>query len=198
MLRTLVLALAPLLLLASQASAQVLTPSLSLGYFKEGSRRAIETTPDPGDSTKHQNVYTFVNLGVCYNLNGLCLGLKYMQGELESKTTIPGTSGTGKTVFTAPGLTLGYSGPEGIVAHASLLLNAKKTLEDHSTVYYAKSAWVAELGYGFQVSSVRVGPLLGIYNFRWKERDVAGVKTKLRPSEEDNFILPQLALWVDL
>lgn len=183
---------------AGKASAQTLTPSVSLIYFKEGSRRAVENTANPNDSTKSQNVYTFVNLGVCYNLNGICLGLKYLQGEIESKSTVPGWSETTKAVYTAPGLTLGYSGPEGIVAHATWLLNAKKTIEDRSTVYYAKSAWIAELGYGFQISSVRIGPLLGLYNFKFNKRDVAGVKSDLQPSEQDDFILPQVALWVDL
>ncbi|RZA12551.1 MAG: hypothetical protein EOP10_31240 [Proteobacteria bacterium] len=192
------MSLALLFVLSSKASAQILTPSLSLIYFKEGSRRAIESTPQTNDSVKSQNVYTFVNLGVCYNLSGICLGLKYLQGEIESKSTLPGSSGTSKTVYTAPGLTVGYSGAEGIVAHASWLLGAKKTIEGKSTTYFAKSAWIAELGYGFKVSSVRIGPLLGIYNFKFNKRDVAGVKTDLRPNEQDDFILPQVALWVDL
>jgi hypothetical protein len=198
MLRTLGIVFGLLLITGNKASAQILTPSLSLIYFEEGSRRAVETTPDPNDSVKAKNVYTFVNLGVCYNLNGLCLGLKYLQGEIESKLTAPGSSGTQKTIYTAPGLTLGYSGPEGVVAHATWLLGAKKTIEGASTTYFAKSAWIAELGYGFKVSSVRIGPLLGIYNFKFDKRDVAGQRSHLRPSEQDDFILPQVALWVDL
>ena len=183
---------------ARPASAQFLTPSLSLLYFKEGSRRAVETTPDPGDSSKEQNVYTFINLGMCYNLSGLCLGLKYLQGEIETKATAPGWSSVSKAVYTAPGVTIGYSGAEGIVAHATWLLAAKKTISDENTVYFAKSASIVELGYGFTISSVRIGPLLGLYNFTWKQRDVAGTKTDLSPDEQDDFILPQVALWVDL
>lgn len=198
MLRTLFLLVGLALFAAHDAKAQVLTPSFSLGYFKEGGRRVVDSTPNPGDSTKSSTVYTFANLGVCYNLSGLCLGLKYFQGEIETKVSSPGFSGTQKAVLTAPGLTVGYSGQEGIVAHATWLLAAKKTVEDESTVYLAKSAWIAELGYGFKLSSVRVGPLLGIYKFRWKERDIAGSKSDLKPSEEDDFIMPQVALWVDI
>ncbi len=183
---------------ASPLSAQTLTPSLSALYFKEGTRRAVENTTDPSDSTREQNSYTFLSLGVCYRLDSICLGLKYLQGEIETKVASNSRSDTSKASFTAPGLTVGYSGTEGFVAHATWLISAKKTLINESTTYFAKSAWVAELGYGFSLNSVRIGPLFGIYSFEWREKELAGNRVNLSPSETDDFILPQLALWVDL
>ena len=180
------------------AAAQVLTPSLSLFYFSNGSKTDYAATANTNDSTKRKDTYTFINLGVCYNLNGLCLGLKYLQGELETKTSSPAGNGISTAVFHGPGLTLGYSGAEGLVAHGSVLLGTKKDIESVSTTYYCKSAYVIELGYGFKVSSVRVGPLLGIYQFTYNKREVDGVSASLKPNESDAFVMPQVGLWVDL
>lgn len=180
------------------AMAQVLTPSLSLFYFQDGSKRDYTATAAENDSIKTKDTYTFINLGVCYNISGLCLGLKYLQGEIETKVSSPAEHGSSTAVFHGPGLTLGYSGPEGIVAHVSALLGAKKDIESSSTTYFCKSAYIYELGYGFKVSSVRVGPLLGIYQFSYNKREVNGVSASLKPNEGDNFVMPQVGLWVDL
>lgn len=183
---------------AEAAVAQVLTPSLSLFHFSDGSKREYPASADEHDSIKYKKTYTFINLGVCYNINGFCLGLKYLQGEIESKISAPNANGKSTSVFHGPGLTLGYSGPEGIVAHVSALLGAKKDIEDESTTYFCKSAYILELGYGFKVSSVRIGPLLGLYQFEYNKREINGVKSSMKPNEGDTFIMPQLALWVDL
>ncbi len=183
---------------ADIASAQILTPSLSLFYFQNATKRDYPSTADTTDRITQKETYTFINLGVCYNLRGLCLGLKYLQGELATKVSSPGNPSASTAVFHGPGISLGYSGAEGIVAHASVLLAAKKSIETLSTTFFCKSAYIIELGYGFKVSSVRVGPLLGIYQFEYNKKEVNGVSTSLKPKESDKFVMPQLALWIDL
>jgi len=183
---------------AEIATAQVLTPSLSLFYFQNQSKRDYPDTTNTSDSLKTKETYTFLNLGVCYNISGFCAGLKYLQGELETKVSSPGNPSPSTAVFHGPGLTLGYSGAEGIVAHGSVLLGAKKSIEQSSTTYTCKSAYIIELGYGFKVSSVRIGPLLGVYQFTYNKKEVKCASTSLKPNEGDTFIMPQLAMWVDL
>ncbi|MBC7531015.1 MAG: hypothetical protein H7318_05505 [Oligoflexus sp.] len=180
------------------ATAQVFTPSLSLFYFQDATKREDTNTASEKDSIKVKETYNFINLGVCYNLGGFCLGLKYLQGELETKTASTFVNTHSTAVFHGPGVTLGYSGPEGIVAHLSLLLGGKKDIEATNTTYTCKQCYIAELGYGFKVSSVRIGPLLGIYDFTYNKRELNGVTSRLHPDEGDKFIMPQVAVWVDL
>ncbi len=182
---------------AGEAKAgNVMTPSLSLFYFQDAAKRDVPGSTS--QSTKSKTTYTFVNLGVCYNLEGLCLGLKYLQGEVENHTSGPGTNGSSIAKIHGPGLTVGYSNSDGLVAHLTYMLDTKKDIDGASTTYTCKTCYVAELGYGFKVSSIRVGPLLGLYQFSYDHKDVNGTRTALKPYEEDHYIMPQVALWFDL
>ncbi|MBC7659416.1 MAG: hypothetical protein H7249_06880 [Chitinophagaceae bacterium] len=181
-----------------RAEAQIMTPSLSLFYMQTSSKTQIPETADVHDSTRSTTIYNFVNLGVCYNIGGFCLGLKYLQGQVTSNVSAPGQKTSSTVLFHGPGITAGYSGSEGVVAHATLLLAAKKDIPSESKTYSARTAYMLELGYGFKVGTARIGPLLSLYQFNYDKRDINGKSSSLSPQEEDHFILPQLGFWLDI
>lgn len=179
----------------------VLTPSFSAFYFSETTKRNINGPGVTDISLKTKTTYTFMALGACYTIESICLGLKYLQAEKNVNTTSSLGSGVATQTLTGPALTLGYSGPSGFLAHFNYFFASKKQLDvsgETVRVYPVKTGYTFEVGYGAQLGSVRVGPLLGIYQFTYTEMKQNGVTTKLDTKEADDFLVPQVGVWVDL
>src|SRR5690606_11405846 len=103
------------------------------------------------------------------------------------------------------GASVGYS--EDLVVMATYLFNAEKSVSTTTTAFGntvssgeafpAKSAYLLELGYGFTVKNVRVGPMLSQFTYRYDKRVAAGVTSDLDGTYTDSYLLPQVALWMD-
>lgn len=192
----------------SQAAGQLVT-HLSLFYFTDHRERSVEA----GDNdylVKQKDHYTFMSLGLCYQVNPLCLGVKYTQYDKESSLNRTGNRGSSKnlTRMKGPGLSIGYA-DDSIFAQGVYYLGATKEINDSDMtvyggtgsgdlVYPVAKAYSLELGYGFKAGSVRVGPLLSITSFTYEKVSFAGSSIKLPADEKDEFIVPQVAIWVDL
>jgi hypothetical protein len=179
---------------------------ISLFYFDEdatrnalinGTNRSVKTTTN----------YTFFGLGLCYAMDAFCLGLKYIQDDITTKVRSSVAESEELTRLKGLGLSLGYSG-ENLIAQAVYIIDGTKTLSEQdlqpfggsgtgSVVYPAKSAYVIDIGYGFKLASMRIGPLLSISKFAYSKVKAAGTTTDLPTQEKDDFIVPHLALWVD-
>ncbi len=199
-----------LLLSAGQSmAASQLVSHLSLFYFSENQERSVQAGPSDF-LLKTKEVNTFMSLGLCYNLDPVCIGLKYTQNDREN--TRGGTSGnvTVKTLtrYKGPGLTLGYAS-DSIFAQGVYYFGASKEIDSFDVTVYGgagstavsypvKSGYSLELGYGFKVGSVRIGPLLSLTAFTFSKISFDGQTVNLPADEKDEFILPQLALWFDL
>ncbi len=190
-------------------AADGLTGELGLFYMTDSGVRSLTDNSDQAYTVKTKTNYTFLSLGLCYRLEWFCIGLKYLDGTVEQKTSnsSSGSSGTNTETFSGPGLTLGYSSGEW-VAHASMLFGAQKKINDETadrfggssstgTRYPAKSATILDLGYGFKVGNLRLGPLLSILHMEYNQRYSGGQKETLPSKESDDFIMPHFALWMD-
>lgn len=196
-----ILAVASSLISGPLLANGVLTPSLSAFYFAETSKRNLTGSGGQDYSQKTKTTYTFMSLGACYTIESICFGLKYLQAEKEINATSEFGNDVATSTWTGPALTLGYSDPGGLVAHLNYYVSAKKQLEisgEAVRIYPVKTGYTFEIGYGAKVGSVRLGPVVGIYQFTYSEMKQGGVTTKLATKEADDFLMPQLALWVDL
>lgn len=192
----------------SEAASQLVT-HFSLFYFSEYSARSVEN----GDNdylVKNKDTYTFLSLGLCYNISPLCLGLKYLQSDKDSSLSRSGNRGDSKSLMRikGPGLTLGYA-DDSLFAEAVYYIGASKELSNGDTslfggdgsadlVFPVARGLSLEVGYGFKAGSVRVGPLLSINSFTYKKVSFAGRSVALPADEKDEFWVPQVAIWVDL
>ena len=179
-------------------AAPSLMPSVSLYHYTERGKSNIDPTVEGSGQRKTRETSTFVNLGVCYMISEVCLGLRYLQAEIEQKTSGPGYSAKSTFKYKGPGLTVGYAMPDGLVAMLSVLINGKKEVGGGDLSYRMKSGYIAELGYGFKAGNVNIGPLLGYYRFEYDKYDHNGQGQKLKPVEGNEYLLPQLALWVHI
>ena len=184
-----------------------LTASLSLFYFTESSTRNSSNAGAPY-AVKVKDSYLWSAIGACYQLSPVCLGLKYLQADIETKSSANRCAGRVLTRFSGPGISLGYASTT-VVAQVNWLVNASKSVdnEDLSRVgssgsaavrYPAKQAYMLDLGYGFPVGSVRMGPLLSVLNFSYEKLVFSGQTVSLAAAERDEFLVPQVALWMDL
>lgn len=202
------LAWAFVLLLEPVALAEVLTGELGLFYMNDNTVRSLTDTNGDPYTLKTKTTYTFTALGFCYRIDWICVGLKYLQGTIEERSSDSSSSVSWTTTetFTGPGLTLGASVDEWVI-HGTYLISAQKKIGDKvsngssststGVRYPAKSATVIDLGYGFKVGSVRIGPLLSILHMDYKKRIYNGVTETLPAKESDDFIMPHFALWMD-
>ncbi|WP_141733078.1 hypothetical protein [Oligoflexus tunisiensis] len=190
------------------AQAESLTAEIALFYMNDSGVRSLTDNNDEPYTLKTKTNYTFTALGFCYRMDWFCIGLKYLQGGVETRASnsTSSTSVTSTETFSGPGVTLGASVNEW-VAHATFLIGGQKRVNDKvdngfssSTTgvkYPASSATLLDLGYGFQVGSVRVGPLLSVLHMDYKKRIYNGTTESLPSKESDDFIMPHFALWVD-
>ena len=205
----LVISMATSLAASPALAAGVLTGELGLFYMNDSSVRSFADVNDQPYTQKTKTNYTFSSLGICYRLDWFCVGLKYLQGSIEenSSDSRTGASAVATETFSGPGLTLGYSNMEWVV-HGTYLIGAQKKLSNKlsnssgaSTSsgerYPAKVATIIDVGYGFKVGSLRIGPLLSVLHMDYKERYVNGSKESLSSKESDDFIMPHFALWMD-
>lgn len=197
-----------LILASGPAWADGLTGELALFYMNDNGARSLIDNDDEPYTVKTKTNYTFSALGFCYRLDWFCIGLKYLQGSVEQRVSNSSNSSstTSTETFSGPGLTLGASVNEW-VAHASFLVGAQKKITDKvsafgssassGTRYPAKTGTILDLGYGFKVGSVRVGPLLSLLHMDYKKRILDGQTETLPSKESDDFIMPHFALWMD-
>jgi hypothetical protein len=183
-----------------------LTASLGVFYFTQGT----ETPPDGDDSSQRRVAVTtndtFVNAGVIYMFNLIGLGFRYLDGTIDTTTKIssPSFSSSSKAAvhYQGLGLSVGYS--EDLVLTATYLLNGTKTLGSaqgsgsSTTTYPGTSAYLVDVGYGFKVSNVRIGPLISLLHFDYKDEVRNGETTHLSGTFTDTYIVPYCALWFDL
>lgn len=190
------------------AHAQGLTGEIALFYMNDGGVRSLTDNNDQPYTLKTKTNYTFTALGFCYRMDWFCIGLKYLQGSIEERTSDSSSSASLTTTetYSGPGITLGASVNEW-VAHATFLIGAQKRITDKISNgfsssstglrYPAQSATLLDLGYGFKVGSVRVGPLLSVLHMDYKKRINNGATETLPSKESDDFIMPHFALWMD-
>ncbi len=198
-----------LLLLSSERllGQNKLVANLSLFYFDQAAVRNVQVN-SVDTSVKTETTYTFLSLGLCYAWDAFCLGVKYVQDDIENKVSSSRGGTTVTTRLKGLGLSVGYTS-DTLVAQGVYLLDGSKTIDEQdlsdfggtgtgTLVYPAKSGYVIEIGYGFKIASVRVGPLLTITNFTYKKVKVEGQSIELSAQEKDDFIVPQLGLWLDI
>ncbi len=195
-------------MIEAQAWAQGMTGEIALFYMNDSGSRSFTDNNDQPYTLKTKTNYTFTALGFCYRMDWFCIGLKYLQGSMEEKTSDSSSSGSLTTTetYSGPGITLGASVNEW-VAHATYLIGAQKRITDKvsngfssastGTRYPAQSATLLDLGYGFKVGSVRVGPLLSVLHMDYKKRILNGATETLPSKESDDFIMPHFAIWMD-
>lgn len=168
----------------------------SLFYFTEG-----ETTTDSnGDKTTDEDLYQFMDLNVCYVMSDFCIGGTYFQGDITNKVTYsasPLLSAEAVLKYTGFGLTLGYSGTNGII-HATYFLSSdmELTAGTATRVYNVTSAYKIDLGYGFKVGKSRIGPKLYIVSYSFdKYTDPGG--SEVEEDRVDTRTIPAFAFWFD-
>lgn len=188
--------------------AQGLTGDLALFYMNDSGERSLTDNNDQPYTLKTKTNYTFTAFGFCYRMDWFCIGLKYLQGSIEERTSDSSSSASLTTTetFSGPGIKLGASVNEWVV-HATYLIGAKKRITDKlsngfsssstGVTYPAQSATLIDLGYGFKVGSVRVGPLLSVLHMDYKKRTYNGATETLPSKESDDFIMPHFAIWMD-
>ena len=177
----------------------------SLGLFKFTQSTEGENSNDV--EVKTETDYQFVHLGFCYVTNQICLGLRYLDATIVEKDTYSDANyewanGTSSIKYSGFGVKIGFSGDIGLILHYSLMLTPTMVVEDartwsESTVTYnVKNASIIDVGYGFEVNNLRVGPLFSIIDFAADtyddddEQDVESPRT-------DSFLAPHIAFWID-
>lgn len=187
-----------------------MTGELALFYMNDNSVRSLTDSNDQPYTLKTKTNYTFSALGFCYRIDWFCLGAKYLQGSVETRTSTSNNNSslTSTETFSGPGLTLGASVNEW-VAHATFLISAQKRINDKTSNGFSSSttgmrypardgnAVVYDLGYGFRVGGVRIGPLLSFLKMDYKRRIYNGQTETLPSKEADEFIMPHFAIWAD-
>jgi hypothetical protein len=196
------------LLLGPVARADGFTGELALFYMNDSSVRSLTDNNDQPYTLKSKTNYTFTALGFCYRMDWFCIGLKYLQGGIEERTSDSSSSNslTSTETYSGPGISLGASVNEW-VAHATFLIGAEKKITDKlsnglsgastAVKYPAQAASLIDLGYGFKVGNMRVGPLLSVLHMDYKKRISDGSSETLPAKESDDFIMPHFALWMD-
>lgn len=168
---------------------------VSAFYFQATDERA---SSDGSSSTKYEQSYLFWGLGACYQFAPICLGAKYFTGEIGTLNN----SGIidGSIEYEAFGVSAGYVN-NGWSIQLSYLFDAEKRIGDagfggDTTIEYpANQAYLADIGYGFNMGSYWVGPLFRISEFSYDERTVNGESQDLAQTEKDGFQMPMLAIW---
>lgn len=199
------------LILSSQTlrAASAMTADFAAFYMNDQSSRSLVDSQERSYSLTTKTSYTFTALGLCYRYEVFCFGIKYLDGsvELESSNSSDGSTSVNIENFHGPGLTLGYSGAE-LIVHLTWLISAEKKLTDRTSSragssletsqrFPAKAPRVIDLGYGFKLGSVRVGPLLSILHMEYTNKIADGQTQALAQKESDDFIMPHFALWLD-
>jgi hypothetical protein len=196
------------LLTGSAAQADGLTGELALFYMNDSGVRSLTDSNDEPYTLKTKTNYTFTALGFCYRMDWFCIGLKYVQGSIEERSSNSNSNSslTSTETYSGPGISLGASVDEW-VAHATFLIGGQKKITDKisnqfsssstGTRYPAQTATLLDLGYGFKIGSVRVGPLLSVLHMDYKKRIYNGATETLPSKESDDFIMPHFAVWMD-
>lgn len=194
--------------LASPALAQnKLMFELPVMHFNLSESRAATAGDGSTYTRKTKTAHSYYGLGLCYVTGIWCFGAKYLAAERKSEYTASNTRNRsrGTTEMSGYGLTIGYQGGAAL-AHFTYLIEAEKRLGDTdaldfggstNTKYPAKLAYSIDLGYGFDVRGMRIGPLLRITHFEYDKIIVGSQTYSLERTEADDFIIPHFALWID-
>lgn len=207
-LRLLLVSLA-LWLHAPLALAENLVFSLGAFYFQHEDTLTGESNGQSYNATQEQT-YTFLSAQGLYQMDYWVFGLKYLTGTVD--TSVKNTRSAAKSVTTENykgiGVTLGLRGQGAIVTY-SYFLNPEKVYgakltsdfgdsDDGKTVYYGSYAHAIDLGYGFDISGVKAGPMVSLLQFEFNKYKTENIdKRDLKPKVKDSFIMPHLALWFD-
>ena len=180
-------------------AADNLSLQFGLFYLSHTEKQSLFNTSQ-SVTQKIQQTHTFTHLGFCYKIGGFCLGLRYQDNELDTSTTLGNGEALTKTRWVGPALSLGYN-QDSLVALLHIMFGAKKTIDYEGSAlvtYQCDQATIVELGYGFRLANVRVGPLVSLYEFSYNIRQQSGVSETLNPKAGDRSLIPQMALWIDL
>jgi len=178
--------------------------NVNLGLFVFEHKNEAPDLSDPegaGNPQKVENKWQFLTLGGCFDFNdGFCGGLKLTDGTLVNKTN----SGKTETKWSGLGVSLGYIDDGGFSGIFTYFFDGKKELKsDNFKISYTESqAYQLDLGYGFKVQSVKVGPMLSIIHFDFAKVKSSGfgagnIDSTIKPKEKDDFIIPSFAVWAD-
>lgn len=184
------------------------TVDISAFYLNLGESRTLQAGDGSTYTRTTTTTHQFYGLGFCYVSGIWCFGAKYMAGEREAEISDSNSNSTGVSTIelSGYGVTVGYQGQQAM-AHATYLFSAEKRLGDTDAAalggdtrveYPASMAYILDLGYAIPLQGVRIGPLLRITHFEYKERTVSGQSYSLDRTEKDDFIVPHFALWLDL
>ena len=182
------------------------TLDLSVVFLSTGSK--VNTTNSEFFEQKEQ--FTFYSLKSCYVYKTFCLGLKYLSGDRDGESQYSESEQKIQTKRSYSGfaLTAGYSGDH-LIAHYNHYLNMNRDVRTQTAFqgqnsgfsdvisYPATSAYSLDLGYGFKVKQMRIGPQFSISHFTYSKRVSSSGETELEVQESEDFVLPFIALWLD-
>lgn len=158
------------------------------------------------DSVETTQDYQFIDVGVCYNMSFFCLGLKYIDSTITHETTYHWSNGATSQIttdreFGGLGLKIGFTG-DNLIAHGSYLIDP--TLNETTQIGFASNthtynvtqAVIFDVGYGFKMKSLRIGPMLSLITFdvdKYNQENGTEVEAEFTYS----WTAPYFALWMD-
>ena len=188
----------------TQANAAGDKPSGSIDVFKFNKSGEVE---GQNSRSKIESDHLYVDIGFCYTMGSICLGFKYLDATETTTTTTTWdfSSSPSETVsetkFGGFGAKVGLSG-EGFVGHYSYMLQPQmstggtESSSSTSRRYKVSSASVIDIGYGFKVKKLQVGPMLSMIDYKVSGyTDESGVETSVDYSY--SYTVPYFSLWVD-
>lgn len=168
--------------------------SPALFYMQE--EQTVETTTTKG---KAETTTMILNATVGYAVgNGLLLGLKYYDGQVDTEVGSGSTIGKAEVKVQGIGPTIGYEfGPFKLAATFFILDDPKRTEKDgEKTVYSEGTGQIFDALYMFDVGSIGIGPQLSMIDMTYKRQEVDGVENTTFKSRSDMLLLPSVAFWI--
>lgn len=171
---------------------------LSVFYSKFSKTNDSESGGSSTLSTSKQ----YLHGGACYfTQENFCLGIKYISLEVEStlssengNSTISSNSSSVEK-WTGTGLEAGYRNKE-VNLRVAYIFDGKYV--NSTAEYYDGTSYQVDIGYGFNVKSTMLGPMLTYAKFGYKKKKIGSIEATLEKEIFDEWIMPSLAIWMQL
>ena len=179
---------------SSSVFAQAMLDVNAFYLEKEEQRSSNDGT----QTYEYTNQQLFFGLGICFQTDVWCFGGKYLRGEIGGKNH----SGLldGSVELEGFGVSAGYVGAP-FFAQLTYFIEAEKRYGDGglggdtNEEYPAETAYMLDIGYGFNVGSIFFGPNLKWFQFKYTQRTLNGQTQSLLRTEKDIYLMPMFSMW---
>ena len=158
--------------------------------------------------TNTTNQYTYTALGLWYEWNRFCLGIKNIENTSKQNIKLnTDNTNTNRTIYTTwygLGISTGYFFTDSFFSYFNWYVQNDKTIiteiensPTYKLIYYGGYAWSIDIGYEVDFNNIKVGPQISFIHFDFKKiKTSTNSQQNLQTIQTDNLLMPLILIGV--